>query len=575
MQAVYIAALVIVVSAVAALLVALAMRRTVTNISLDRELERSRQLEGEIGLLRDARADLERRLAVEHERSSRLSDLDTSLGALTESASALRDDKSNAERLLAAATEARAQIEATLSETRERLTSAEHEVTQVLSRLNDLAQEKGKLEQAVAGKIEVVVQMEANLLEVRGRLASAEEARDQHRAELNDLRTTLATIQESLEQERKQSDEKLALVNDTKDRMTQEFKLLANGVIRQHSEDFKKQNREQIDNLLNPLKVKLTEFQQGLQNSHHESSKERAALSQQIRQLTETSAKMTLVTTNLTLALKGSAPIRGVWGEMVLTSILERSGLREGEEYDCQLSHTTEDGQRLRPDVIVNLPGGQRIIIDSKVSLIAFEAYVNAATEEGRTLELARHVGSIRGHIKALGGKEYQALSTSALDYVVMFIPIEDALSVALREDGNLSIYATENNVAIATPTTLMIALRTAANVWHVERRNRNAEQIAEHAGRVFGKFVGFVEDLKGLGTRLTQARDSYDGAMNKLSSGRGNLVQQIEYLKEMGAKTTKSLPKGLLDDATADELVPIVEYVALPLRHRITRSSA
>jgi DNA recombination protein RmuC len=559
-------------------------------------------------LLRDSRIHLERSLAVERERSSRLSELENLVNALTEDTNTLRDEKSSTETLLAAATEARTQTEAALRETRERLASAETHLIQNQRSLDELRQKKGNLEEAFARKSEATAQMEVIIRELRQRLLSAEETRnqtagrldavtqeknscerslaektaaltekieaserlrrqleectsavEQYRTELSDLRTTLATTQETLEQERKQSGEKLALVNEAQDRMTQEFKLLASGIMRQHSEDFSQHNKEQLGSLLGPLRDTLTEFQHGLQNAHHESSKERAALAQSIGQLTDASAKMTLETSNLTSALKKNAPTRGVWGEMVLTSILERSGLREGEEYCSQSSQTNEDGRRRRPDVIVNLPGGQRIIIDSKVSLLAFEAYVNAQSEEKRADELARHLLSIRSHIKALGSKEYHALPTSSLDYVVMFIPIEDALSVALREDGNLSIYATENNVAIATPTTLMIALRTAANVWHVERRNRNAEQIAEHAGKVYGKFVGFVEDLKGLGIRLNQARSAYEGAMNKLSVGYGNLMRQIEYLKSMGAKTTKSLPAELLEDGTRDDLIPVV----------------
>ena len=240
---------------------------------------------------------------------------------------------------------------------------------------------------------------------------------------------------------------------------------------------------------------------------------------------------------------------------MILGSILERSGLREGEEYVVQQSHATDDGQRVRPDVVINLPGGQKIVVDSKVSLVAFDSYVNAETDAERKLSLADHLASMRSHIRTLAGKEYHSVAGGQLDYVIMFVPIEGSLAVALQAEPGLTGFAVENSVAIATPTTLMIALRTVANVWQVERRNRNAEAIAARAGHLYDKFVGFVEDMATLGQRLIQARTSYDNALGKLSAGRGNLVHQVEQLKVMGAKTSKSLPANLLDDGEGGAL--------------------
>jgi DNA recombination protein RmuC len=234
---------------------------------------------------------------------------------------------------------------------------------------------------------------------------------------------------------------------------------------------------------------------------------------------------------------------------MILASILERSGLREGEQYVIQQSYATEGGSRLRSDVEVNLPGGQKIVIDSKVSLVAFDDYVNAESEADRAAHLKRHLTSIRSHIKALSSKEYHSAAGSQLDYVVMFIPIEGALAAALQEDPGLTTEAVDANVAIATPTTLMIALRTVANVWQVEDRNKNAEKIASRAGKIYDKLVGFVDDMLSLGNRMSQARDSYDDAMAKLSSGRGSLANQVEQLKALGAKAGKSLPASVLDE--------------------------
>ncbi len=335
--------------------------------------------------------------------------------------------------------------------------------------------------------------------------------------------------------------------------MTKEFKLLAGAVMAEHGEAFSKQNKEQIDVVLAPLREKLTEFQAVVANTHTESAKERATLAEQIRQLSLDSATMKSETSNLTRALKGKAQTQGAWGEMILATVLEKSGLRAGEEYITQASHTTDDGSRLRPDVIVNLPGGQRIVIDAKVSLTAFEAHVNAETDEEREMQLQRHMQSLRTHIKTLGGKDYHSHTNGGVDYVIMFLPIEGALAVALQEAPDLTAEAIALNVNIATPTTLMIALRTAASVWQVERRHQNAEAIAARAGALYDKFVGFTEDMGKLGTRLDQAQSVFGDAMGKLRTGNGNLMRQAEELKKLGAKASKALPAALLDAADSE----------------------
>ncbi len=365
-----------------------------------------------------------------------------------------------------------------------------------------------------------------------------------------DLQAEVSRLTEQVAQERKQSVEKLDLLKEAKDRLTQEFKLLADGVLKEQSETFSKQNREQIGHILNPLKESLVTFQQGLTVAHTETTKERATLAEQIRRLTEESARMTLETGNLTRALKGKSQTQGAWGEMVLKTILERSGLREGEEFVTQQSHSTEDGSRYRPDVVVNLPNGQKIILDSKVSLSAFHDYVNAEDDGERAAHLTRHAQSLRGHIKDLSRKEYHQFDGASVDYVILFVPIEGALAAALLDDPALTSNAIDANVTIATPTTLMIALRTVANVWQVERRNRNAEAIADRAGKLYEKFAGFLSDMGQLGDRLTTAQKSYSNAMNKLQSGPGNVVRQVEQLKELGARTSKSLSLVSVDDS-------------------------
>jgi DNA recombination protein RmuC len=446
------------------------------------------------------RIDLERRLAAAEQRCTLIPELEGALQAREVAIALLRDEKSAAERAQAGSAEAIRGLTATNSELRERLATTETEVATARARTSELAAQ-------------------------------------------------FATAAEAIEQERRAAAEKIALLSEAREAMRTEFKLLAEEAMQRQGEVFGRQNREQIDTILGPMREKLVEFQQGLQAAHGESTRERATLAEQIRQLSDHSARMTTETLNLTRALKGKAQTQGAWGEMVLASILERSGLREGEEYVAQKSHAGEDGQRLRPDVVVNLPGGQKMVIDAKVSLVAFEAHVNAETDAERAAHLALHLTSLRTHIRGLSEKSYAAAVGSRLDYVIMFVPIEGALAAALGADPELTGLAAERNVTIATPTTLMMALRTVANVWNVEKRHRNAEEIARRAGQLYDKFVGFAEDMGRLGKAIDGARSVYGDAIGKLSTGKGNLVRQVEQLRELGARTGKSLPAALLDD--------------------------
>ena len=399
------------------------------------------------------------------------------------------------------------------------------------------------LENDNAGLREAKADLERRLAETKERLDNSDASLAEIRHEAADLRVSLATVQEALNQERKQAEEKVAVLAEAKAEMTREFKLLAEQIIERQSDDFGRQSRAQIENLLDPLKDRLREFESGLQEAHRQSTDERAALTEQIRQLTDTSERITAQTSSLARALRGEAQGQGAWGEMILTLLLERSGLREGEEYVIEADAGSEARNR-RPDAVVNLPGGQHIVIDAKVPLVAFEAYLGAETEDERAAQLSRHLVSLRSHIRALSAEEQRSNSLDTLDYVVMFVPVEGALAVALQRDASLTGYAAEKHVAIATPTTLMMALRTAANVWQVERRNRNAEAIADRAGRIYDKFVEFIEDMDNVGHRLEQARTSYERAREKLSSGKGNLVRQVKRLGKLAPERTKRLPR-------------------------------
>ena len=479
------------------ILMRLGGRSTPALAQKDRELEQVRR----------ELAEAERRLAGEAEKASRVPVLEKEVLECRKSLDLARDGTRDLEVKLATALEAG-----------RRLQESETSLRTDLDRLA------------------------ADLKALQGRL----ETQMQARADLESQRATLA---ETLEQERRQADEKLALLSKARDEMTNQFKVLAEEIMARHGETFSRQNNEQIDAILKPLRERMGEFQQALQAAHTETLLDRNTLAEQIRSLVESSAAMSSETQNLTRALKGEAQVQGAWGEMILATILEKSGLREGEEFLTQESHTAEDGTRVRPDVIVNLPAGEKIIIDSKVSLTAFEAYVNAGTEPERAAALLRHLQSIKAHIRELGAKEYHLAAGSRLDYVLMFVPIEGALAVAIQADAELTSVAAECNVAIATPTTLMIALRTVANVWKVERRNKNAEQIASRAGLLYDKFCGLLKDLGEIGRHLGSTRDAYDEAMRKLTEGRGNLVFHVAQLKILGAKAAKTLPANLVAD--------------------------
>ena len=345
------------------------------------------------------------------------------------------------------------------------------------------------------------------------------------------------------------AEEKLGLLDEAKEKLKLEFKVVAGELLTGHSNTFKEQNKEQIEGLLKPLRERIETFNTTLGDAHKENLAERVRLAEQIKNMTQTSTEMLSETANLTRALKGDSKTQGMWGEMVVERILEQSGLRKGHEYAREESVVDEDGKRLRPDFIVHLPNKGHVIIDSKVSLTAYEAFVNETDEFLRAEHLSAHVQSVRTHIKSLSDKKYHHVSDSPLDYVILFMPIEGALASALEADPGLTAAAAEKNVPIATPTTLMIALRTIANIWLVERRNQNAEEIARKAGTIYEKFVGFTGDMESIGKRLDQARDSYDDAIKKLSTGRGNVLRQVEQLKQLGAKTSKSIPSTLLAD--------------------------
>lgn len=405
-------------------------------------------------------------------------------------------------------------------------------------------------------RAEESAQAAATAREQVARLESAVEERDRLRAKLEQLEQEKdaldrahASLKSAHEATLEHHADKLAELEKARERLTEQFKLAANEILKSSGAELNKQSTENLQTLLNPLREQLKEFRDKVEKDATERSGHAGEIKQLMDTVRKDAARMSEDAQNLANALRSSSKVQGDWGEMVLSTILERAGLRENEHYFTQQSERNEDGALLRPDVIVEMPGQHRLVIDSKVSLIAFERCVNAEDEEARKTALKQHLASVRAHIKALGEKDYARLY-EGVNFTLMFIPLEGAASLALQNDPELSGYAWDRNVMIATPTTLMMAMRTVGNLWTIDRQNRHAIDIADRAGALYDKFEGFVGDLEKVGSRIDSAKQAWTDAKGKLVEGRGNLVRQTEMLKTLGANARKSLPSDYLDAA-------------------------
>lgn len=348
--------------------------------------------------------------------------------------------------------------------------------------------------------------------------------------------------------EQKQELEKL------QEKFTKEFENLANKILDEKSEKFTKSNKENIENILTPLNKKIKEFEEKVEKSQKENISIHSALKEQLLNLQTQNLKITQEAENLTKALKGDSKMQGNWGELVLERVLEKSGLEKDREYSVQQSFVRQDGSRVMPDVIIHLPDGKKMVVDSKVSLTDYERYTNAE-EEDKPKFLKDHINSLRRHVEQLSAKKYEDLyEMESPDFVLMFVPIEPAFAIAINEDNSLYNKAFEQNIVIVTPSTLLATLRTIDSMWSNEKQQRNAIEIAKQAGALYDKFEGFVSDLTKVGKKMDEAKSEYRGAMNKLVEGRGNIVTTIEKLKKMGAKAKKSLPEPILKRAHEDD---------------------
>jgi DNA recombination protein RmuC len=374
--------------------------------------------------------------------------------------------------------------------------------------------------------------------------------RDQNQ-EMIELRARNAELTAQLAAAQRKAQDDVALLLEAKEALTEQFQNLANRIFEERGAKFVAQNQDAMETILKPLRDGLGEFKAKVEAVYDKESKERFSLQNEIKRLVELNSKIGQDAVNLTNALKGQSKTQGNWGELVLERVLEGSGLQKGREYDVQVSVNVEGGGRLQPDVIVRLPEGKNIIVDSKVSLTAYDEYCSSETEAQKADALARHIASVRGHISGLSGKNYQSLyGVKSLDFVLMFMPIEPAFMLAMESDKDLYTDAFQKNIMIVGPWNLLVSLKTIASIWRYEYQNRNAQELARQCAALYDKFVGFVADLEDVGKRLEAARGSYDTALGKLSTGKGNLVRQVERIRQLGVKPSKLLPPPLVDAA-------------------------
>ncbi len=342
-----------------------------------------------------------------------------------------------------------------------------------------------------------------------------------------------------------------AEITTLNERFTKEFENLANKIFDDKSQKFTEQNKTNLGEILNPLGEKIKDFEKKVNDVYVSEGKERASLKNQLEMLQQLNQQMSKEANNLTKALKGENKTQGNWGEFILESVLEKSGLVKGSEYKVQESFTNDEGKRLQPDVIINLPENKTLVIDSKVSLNAYERFSSADTEEERILASKEHLLSLKTHIKGLSAKSYQSIhQIQSLDFVLLFIPIEPAFALAVQSDSGLFNDAFEKNIVIVSPSTLLATLRTVASIWRNEKQSNNAIEIAKKAGDLYDKFEGFIKDILEVGKKIDQTKSNYSDAMNKLIDGRGNIISRFEELKTLGAKADKQLPQSLIDRA-------------------------
>ena len=361
-------------------------------------------------------------------------------------------------------------------------------------------------------------------------------------SKLSGREADLKNLQQKIEEQ------KIDLENIRK-QMNIEFRNLANDILEEKTKKFTEQNREKLDEILKPLGEKLKEFEKKVEDTYNKESRETFSLKEELKRLSELNQQISKEATNLTNALKGQVKTQGNWGEVILKTILERSGLVENREFFAQESHTTEDGKRYQPDIVVKLPDNKNVIVDSKVTLVAYERYASANTAEEQDQALKEHILAIKNHITGLSQKNYQDLyQLNTLDFVMMFLPVEPAYLIAIQKEPELWNFAYDKRILLIGPSNLIAALKLIQSLWKQEYQNRNVMDIAKRGGELYDKLVGFVDDLLGIRKKLDDAQGALEASIKKLHEGRGNVLRQAEEMKRLGAKAKKSLPTDLSD---------------------------
>ena len=406
--------------------------------------------------------------------------------------------------------------------------------------------------QHVASLAERVADLDAKAREAAVQLEARNAALQAAHAELAQVRTRA-------DAERASAQEKLQLLTEARAALSDQFKTLASEILEEKSRRFAEQNQQNLGTLLDPLRTQLNEFKGKVEEVYVQEGKDRSMLQEQVRQLMELNRTLSNEANNLTKALKGSAKTQGNWGELILEKLLEASGLEKGRVYHVQVSQRDAEGNLQQPDVVIDLPQERKLVVDAKVSLVAYDRYASAEAEDERTLAVRQHLDSVRAHVKGLSSKNYHALyGVKSLDMVVMFVPIEPAFMLAVTSDEALFMEAWQRNVLLVSPSTLLFVVRTIAHLWRQEAQTRNAQDIARRGAELYDKLSAFVADLQKVGGKLKDAQSAYEDAEKRLSSGRGNVIRQAQMLKDLGVKATKALPNALVDASGAHDGVAV-----------------
>lgn len=478
-------------------------------------------------------------------------------GAYEKAKTETQAEKATLAERLNAREEALAQLDSSLGAAQAEIADLGQQLRSETARLSEQlraesAARASETEKAAAGA-QRVSQLETGLAE-RERIAQ------ELQSEISNLKAQRSELDTRLGEERKAAQEKLTLLTAARNELTEQFQNLANAILDEKSKKFTEQNKSNIEALLTPLGLTIREFQSKVETTHVEDTKQRSSLLTQLEGLKLLNTRISEDAINLTNALKGQTKTQGNWGEQILETILQNAGLVKGQHYDVQVSVTTDEGRRVQPDLILHLPEGRHIVVDSKVNLTAYTRFCEMTDGPEREGELKKHVAAFRTHVSDLSNKQYQDhYKLNSLEFVLMFVPLEPAFMLALQTDESIYDFAFQKRISIVTPSTLHAAVHTVSNIWRQDNQNKHAIRIAEEAGKLYDKFVAFTGDLEDIGAKLQTTQKSYDAAHNKLISGKGNLVTRAENIRQLGAKASKRLSVNLLgttdDDGRSGEI--------------------